>query len=94
MAGITGWFEEYQIAGLKLIEGYGFSLMNLCLGRPRQMDIESIPINCFHKTGAVDTLAAGTTQSMAGAFPALILIKDALLDIAGLLVISRFYLTV
>ena len=94
MAGVTGRFKEYQIAGLKLIPGYGFSLVDLCFCRPRQIDIERIPINRFYKTGAVDTLAAGTPQSMAGAFPALILIKDALLDIAGLPGICRFYLTV
>ena len=81
MAGITGWFKEYQIAGLKLIAGYGFSLENLSFSRARQIDIERILINRFHKTGAVDTPAAGAAQSMAGAFPALILIKDALLDI-------------
>lgn len=91
MAGITGRFKKYQIAGLKLITGYGFSLVDLCSCRPRQIDIERITIDRFYKTGAVDPLAAGTPQSMAGAFPALILIDDALLDIAGLRVIGRFH---
>ena len=78
MAGIGRRLKENEVTGLQLFNPYGFAQFDLLFGRARQLDIEDILIDRFHKPGAIDSPAAGSTHFMAGTFPALIFLDNAL----------------
>ncbi len=52
MTGIARWFKENKISCLKLILVYGDALFDLLLCGTRQLNIESVPVNCLHKARA------------------------------------------
>ena len=78
MSGIGRRLKEYEVTGLQFFKPYGFAQFDQLFGRARQLDIEDIPIDRFHKPGAIDSPAAGSTHFMAGTFPALIFLDNAL----------------
>ena len=80
MAGMIRRFKEDEIAWLKIFKGYVFSLPYLGFRCPWYNNIKSIFVNSFYKSGAVDSLTAGSTQSMTGTFPTTIFLKYALFD--------------
>jgi hypothetical protein len=72
MSGVRRGLKEYEVTGLQLFKPYGFSQLDLLFGRARQIDIEGIPVDRFHKPGAIDSPAAGSAHFMVGTLPALI----------------------
>lgn len=78
MSGIGRRLKENEVTGLQLFKPYGIAQFDLLFGRARQLDIEDIPVDRVHKPGAIDTPAAGSAHFMAGTFPALIFLNNAL----------------
>jgi hypothetical protein len=79
MAWIIGRGKEYEITGLQIAEGYRFPLSQLGRCCKGQIDIKGIPVNRFHKPGAINAFTFVSTQLMAGAFPTLIFFKNVFL---------------
>ena len=78
MPGIRRRLKEYEVTGLQLFRPYGFAQLDLLFSRARQLDIEDILVDRFHKPGTIDTPAADSAHFMAGTFPALIFLNNAL----------------
>jgi hypothetical protein len=65
-----GWrLKKNQIAGPKSTERYRLSLSYLSSSGARQVNFKDIFIDRFHKTGTVDSPAAGPPQAMPGSIP-------------------------
>jgi hypothetical protein len=80
VAGIGGRLKKNQISCLELFRRYGPTLFCLYLCCSRQINIEKIGVNRFHKTGAVYSTAVCTAQPMPSPLPATVFLTEALFD--------------